>query len=300
MLGRVSLGLLVGLGVAVLSLGAWAEEPKGPAAGNPEAIFNRLDKNHDGVITADEIPAGAPEPLKAWLQKADKNGDKKLTLDEVKEAFKAGPPSVPRAEGERPRRVGPDAARPRPQDRASAGPQRPQQPRPERTPVPDSKVLFEQMDKNHDGSLSLDEFAVGMKEFHRRLGERPGLASAGQPGRAGPDMGRPDMVGPPDAGWRGHPWHMGQAWGPLPWFHPGPPWMFAASWQTGQRFGERSPDWRPHHSQMPGQVGGPGDEHLRRLVAAMVREELQKILKEKSEAGHSQTPHRDSRGEPKK
>jgi hypothetical protein len=32
----------------------------------------------------------------------------------------------------------------------------------------------------------------------------------------------------------------------------------------------------------------------------MVREELQKILKEKSEAGHSQTPHQDSRGEPKK
>ncbi len=63
MLGRVSLGLLAGLGVAVLSLGAWAEEPKGPGGANPEGLFNRpahqTRNAQRGPHTARRPPGGA-------------------------------------------------------------------------------------------------------------------------------------------------------------------------------------------------------------------------------------------------
>jgi len=45
----------------------------------PSPLFEALDANHDGVIDADEI-ANAP----AALKKLDKNGDGKLTPDELR------------------------------------------------------------------------------------------------------------------------------------------------------------------------------------------------------------------------
>ena len=320
MAGKVYLGLLAGLGVAISSLGAWAEEPKEANRGNPEALFNRLDKNHDGVITSDEIPPGPPgmpERLKAWLQKADKNGDKKVTREEWKEAFKAGPPGMPWAGPERPRR-GPDAPgpRPRPLDRPSAGPQRPQPPSKERPQLPDLKALFSMMDKNHDGSLSLDEFVDGMKELHRRMAEHFRVASAERPRPAGPGpgpgmgrgfgMGRPEMGGPPGPGWHpgpmgwpGQPWQMAQAY-PGPWSPPGPPLWSPGPWHGPRSWGGGPPWWHQPQPWQPGPAAGPSDEHLRKLVAAMVRDELQKILKEKSEAAHSQGPDRAPKPERKK
>ena len=51
--------------------------PHGPPHGGP--LFDALDTNHDGVISADEI-ANAPAALKAL----DKNGDGQLTRDELR------------------------------------------------------------------------------------------------------------------------------------------------------------------------------------------------------------------------
>jgi len=317
---KVCWGLLAGLAVAMLSLEVWAGEPKkgeGPrgfAPGNPEALFNRLDKNHDGFITADEIPPGAPEPLKAFLQRADKTGDKKLTLQELKEAWKAGPPGPPWAG-----RVGPlrgpqgQIAGPRPPERSPAGPP-PSHGGPFQ--LPDLKTLFAKMDKNHDGSLSLDEFVSGMTELHQRMRERFASASAERPrqppgpgaapaGSFGPGAGRPGMAGPPRAGWgRGPmvgfgPWHMPPAWCPCPWCRFGapsrspPPWRGPESWGKG-------PGPRPDQPPPFAQPGGPGEEHLRRLVAKLVREELAKIVKQKAEAARPQPPHHDRKAEPAK
>lgn len=64
-------------------------------------LIAALDANHDGVIDADEI-ANAP----AALKKLDKNGDGKLTMDELR---------PPRPEG------GPDRGGPE-----RGGPDRPQ------------------------------------------------------------------------------------------------------------------------------------------------------------------------------
>ena len=92
--------ILAGLlaGAASLSFGQGQDQhgpggpggPGGPEGGHrppPSPIFEALDLNHDGVISADEL-AKASESLK----KLDKNGDGQLTHDELR---------PPRPEGDR-------------------------------------------------------------------------------------------------------------------------------------------------------------------------------------------------------
>ena len=57
----------------------------GFAGGRPsaESIMQRLDKNSDGKITKDEIPADSPFPL----ERNDANKDGEITLDELKQAM---------------------------------------------------------------------------------------------------------------------------------------------------------------------------------------------------------------------
>ncbi|HTJ79534.1 MAG TPA: EF-hand domain-containing protein [Rariglobus sp.] len=57
---------------------------RGPRALGPFTIF---DTNHDGVISADEIAHAA-----AALRKLDKNGDGKLTPDELRPPGSPPPP----------------------------------------------------------------------------------------------------------------------------------------------------------------------------------------------------------------
>lgn len=367
MAGRMTTGLLACLGLALLSSGLLAGEPKepgpagpprqpgGPAvappgfpgmvpphrgARNPEEMLKRLDANKDGAIAADEIPPGMPEPMKAWLQKADKNGDKKVTTEELRDALKAGPPMGPWAGRERPRR-GAEAAGPRPQrpesapkDRANrpssqvpgpkppAGPAmapgsaQPARPGMQLGRVPDPKTLFAMMDKNHDGSLSLDEFTDGTKEIHGRISERlhksfadrprpmgpaPGRAMGPQPGPgAGFGMGRGQgmgggfgmgwhqMGGPPAMGWwrgpmAGPPPSRAFQACPCPWCRMHQPMGPSAESRRGPESWGRGPASRPGPS--PQAVGGPKQEDLRRLVAKLVREEVAKVLREKDGPG---------------
>ena len=99
------------IGLAGLSRAVAAEDEKEKKPDQPRQsmLFERLDENKDGVVEASEVPEGAPEPLKQFLIKADKNGDKKLTKEELQAALKDGPPPLgppgerrgPRGEGER-------------------------------------------------------------------------------------------------------------------------------------------------------------------------------------------------------
>ena len=83
---------------------AMAQSQRGPGGGGPgmgrggpgggggrrvDPIFAALDLNHDGVLSKEEIDA-APESLKAL----DKNGDGKITMDELRPA--GGPGGPPR------------------------------------------------------------------------------------------------------------------------------------------------------------------------------------------------------------
>jgi hypothetical protein len=79
--------------------------PDGPRGMNghrppPSPVMEALDANHDGVIDADEI-ANAP----AALKKLDKNGDGKLTPDELR-------PHRPQGGEGRGRPPGPDGQKP--------------------------------------------------------------------------------------------------------------------------------------------------------------------------------------------
>jgi hypothetical protein len=98
---KILSSVLTALAVVLLPQWVAAQEgkrPDGPRPEmrrqqpNPEVMFKRLDANGDGVITPNEIPAGAPERLKQLLKRADRNGDKKLALTELTEAMKRLPP----------------------------------------------------------------------------------------------------------------------------------------------------------------------------------------------------------------
>jgi collagen type III alpha len=175
-------------------------------------MFQRLDKNKDGKITADEVPDGAPDFVKEMLKRADKDGDKTVTAEEFRSSlppFAGGAPVRPEArvpgrtpgppEGRESRRpAGPEMRREgRPHDvvpaRGMAPPGRPEAAG--RGPWssesrPDSKTLFTRLDKDGDQKLSPEEFAEGMKLFHSPIG-------AGQRPAMGPyrNMGRPPMMG---------------------------------------------------------------------------------------------------------
>src|SRR3954469_4268206 len=119
--------LILTVGLAVSSAVLLAQDadqtPKPPRAGSdrgpggpggpggqrppPSPLFEALDLNHDGVIDADEL-AKASQSLK----KLDKNGDGKLTLDEL-----------------RPMRRGPNGPPPDGADQQNGG-QPPRRPRP--------------------------------------------------------------------------------------------------------------------------------------------------------------------------
>lgn len=245
--------------------------PEGP---NPEVMFKRLDANKDGVITADEIPEGAPERLKRLLTQAVKDGDGKITLDELKAAFKARRDAGPR--GPRP------DGRPSPERQSRSAPPQPrgraagtattlrrsfqQGLRANMPELPDLKVLFDRFDTDKDGKLSFDEFKTGVTKLHQHLAQRaaanpvPGRGFAG--GRdampPGPWMAmrqtgweRPVPPGAPfgqfGPGWQrgpgpqfrgyGNGWQRGSA--PMGW----------GGWQSGrgpQHFGF-APGWPPHH-----------------------------------------------------
>jgi Ca2+-binding EF-hand superfamily protein len=90
-MAKTVIGLSVGVCVIALSAGLLAQMP--PRDGGrgfgmpPNVLFAALDKNNDGVLSADEIDA-AP----ASLRTLDRNGDGRLTEDELRPGFGRGGP----------------------------------------------------------------------------------------------------------------------------------------------------------------------------------------------------------------
>ena len=210
-----------------------ADKPEKAGPPGAEMLFRLLDANHDGVISADEIPADAPAPLKALLKAADKKGDKKVTLDEflaaASEHLPPMPPfGMPRGPGRMP--PPPPFGMPLPGMYGMYGGMMPPcgpgapgmgfwPPSPLGPPhdgllgkAPDLKELFEKFDKNKDGKLTLEEFTEGMKQLHKDMLEHAGPW--------GPMPGCP--MPPPPPGHDGIPfggmgfWMMG---GPMPGGH---------------------------------------------------------------------------------
>ena len=211
-MSRLLLVLMIAAAVVVLPQALLADDAQPPTRARPEMLFKRLDANGDGQVAAEEIPERAPESLKAMLKRADGNEDGKITAEE----FAASVKQPHHGSAARPRRPAPTTAgsrRPGPPHRTSAsGPRRPGPPRgptagpprgemPSRTQsrmgrgawaqgiggarprLPDPKAMFERLDRDKDGKLSLGEFTLGMRRLH----------PPGRPPFAGP--ARPPMLG---------------------------------------------------------------------------------------------------------
>ncbi|TVS09612.1 MAG: hypothetical protein EA424_26700 [Planctomycetaceae bacterium] len=284
-------GGLMGLGLVSVAQSADRQRPEPAGPQGAERMFQRLDTNQDGRIVLDEIPDSAPDFVKQMLKRADANEDGVVTREEFEAAMRQrgprsdaepqgwgrppmghgfGPPEhSPRGERGRPQDARPGAG-PRPADRPQATPAR----RPDaaaRAPrtrqlAPggwDPQVWFDRMDRDKDGKLSPEEFAAGMRLFHRgmtRSGQPPAAAPRSPRGRQA--WGPGPMQQPPQAGapWRHGPWGHGpmaqppQAWGPWgggPWGH-GP---MAQPPRTGRAWGQ---PWGQRWGQPPRMPGRSG------------------------------------------
>ncbi len=150
----------------------WAQQQP-----DPNAMFERLDQNGDGVLTSEEVPKERQRFFDRMMQRADQNQDGKLTQEE----FTAGMNS---SGGQRSMRGGRfDAARMFERfDSNGDGEITPDE-------IPQRVQRMMQLDRNGDGVLTPEELSQGP----------PGGGFGGRPGRApgGPSQGSGALVGQP-------------------------------------------------------------------------------------------------------
>jgi Ca2+-binding EF-hand superfamily protein len=159
--------IAAGLAAALAAPSGLFAQDAGPS---PEELFQKLDKNGDGVLTADEISEDQKRFFDRTVRVGDKNNDGQLTLEEFVQAN-------------------------RPQDNPGV-PLAPGGERGDRGGMAEMRQRFEMLDRNKDGKISKDEIPEPMRERMAALFERLGKdeISLEEFGRFG---GGPGMGGPP-------------------------------------------------------------------------------------------------------
>ena len=145
----VLLAALVTLAPAVLL----AADPAAPAGGprGEGQWFNRLDTNHDGVISKDEATAASEARTAKWFDKLDTNHDGMVTQDEIRAA----------AEARRAEMKAKAAARFKAADKNGDG----FLSKEEAAAIPMIARNFDALDTNQDGQLSPEELAAAHHHF---------------------------------------------------------------------------------------------------------------------------------------
>ena len=131
---RINFWSLLAAGLIGLPVAAFAQdEAKKPDAAQQEELFKKLDKNGDGKLTPDEIPEEQGRFFDRLVRLGDKDDNGELTKAEFDAAVQRSDAPV---QGGGANRGGPGAAGGR--------------------PMPDFKQMLERLDKNKDGKLSKD------------------------------------------------------------------------------------------------------------------------------------------------
>ena len=150
---------------------ACADEKPAPEGSDASATFAQLDANKDGQLTSDEIPEDQKRLFERLLRTADKNNDGRLSAEEFAAGLKPA------------QRTGAD-------DSSRGGKGR----RGEGRPAPEK--IFQRLDANGDGKLTLDEVPEERKERFKPLFARGDKNGDGALDRA---EFRDAFAAPPDA-----------------------------------------------------------------------------------------------------
>jgi collagen type III alpha len=181
---KLSVGILAALTVLFLPQPGLAQRQP-----DPNAMFERLDQNRDGVLTQDELPEQRQDFFDLMLQRGDTDQDGRLTQEEFTASLSdaSGRPQF----GGRPQR-GRGGGQARPMRRQGMAPGGPGE-RAER--------MFEELDSNGDGRVTKEEVPDRMEQFLERFDrDGDGMVTedevSGQPFQgSGPAVGQslPDL-----------------------------------------------------------------------------------------------------------
>ena len=146
---------------------------------DPSAMFERLDQNGDGWVTADEVPQERQRFLDLMMQRGDQNQDGKLSQEEFTASLSNRGGFARAGGGRRPF----DAERMFERfDSNGDGEITPDE-------IPQRVQRIMQLDRNGDGVLTREELSQGPSGG--RVGRRPGRAPGGRSQGSGVLLGQP-------------------------------------------------------------------------------------------------------------
>jgi Ca2+-binding EF-hand superfamily protein len=188
-----------------------AADPQPAASTDAAALFDRLDANHDGQLTADEIPAEKKGLFERLLRLAGKPADGKLARDEFVAQLSAAGDEHSGGDGGSVKPSGPTPTDGKtPVQKPAAGPLGP-------LPALDPEKIFDRLDAKHTGKLSAADIPEGRpllkhlvaeaektnggpvtkEQFIKVFKDLAAKRAAGQaaPGKPGAD-GKPPLIPP--------------------------------------------------------------------------------------------------------